>query len=316
MQNFTEKTDIVVDLSHLACITVTGANTAKFLQGQLTCHLDEIQTQQSRLGAHCDPKGRIQMTFRLLKYQETYQLYLAKSMVTQTVTALQKYALFFKTTLQDISSDWMQFGLSGPHMSEKLAHYNLPIPSEIDEIIHTDHGMIIRVHGIFPRFIVAGPRSTLHSLWQTFSKQLITLDSQAWKLLDIMAGIPTIYPETIGKFTPHHINYHLLKGVSFNKGCYTGQEIIARMHYLGKIKQHLYRLSGNSIGLPGIGTTLFSHQGEVGTIIDAAPAFDQGYQLLAVLPDSVGSQPLYADPGLKEPLFLLDLPLSMNHTPL
>src|SRR5262249_51229200 len=111
--------------------------------------------------------------------------------------------------------------------------------------------------------------------------------TESWKLENIMAGIPTIYPQTSELFTPHMINYHLINGVSFNKGCFVGQEVIARTQHLGKLKRHMYRLQVISDKRPEPGDPVFSREQEVGTVVDASPdpQLQSGYQLLAVIHD-------------------------------
>lgn len=232
------------DLSPLGLISITGPDAAKFLQGQLTCDVREVTEQQSCLGAHCDPKGRVQFTFRLFKHLDVYYLRLPREMISHALSLLQKYIIFSKAKLADVSDEW----------------------------------------------------SSLKLTTDSFSTS---------QLQDIEAGIPTITTKTIGLFTPHDINYPLLNGVSFNKGCYTGQEIVARMHFLGKPKQRLYRVSFSAKQTPEIGAKLLADQKEVGTLVNFAEDGQQSYQALVVLQNSaIGSQ-IFLDQSL---LTVLDLP--------
>lgn len=235
-------------LSSLGLIQVIGVDAEKFLQGQLTCDVREVNAQQYRLGAHCDPKGRVQATFRLFEHQEDYYFLLPKNVIPHLLQCLQKYAVFSKVKLDEVNA---------PEILELFGQ----------------------------------------TLWS---------DKSAWELQDILAGIPTIYPETIGEFTPHQINYQLINGVSFNKGCYTGQEIIARMHYLGKPKQQMYRVSFVCEHPPTPGTKIYnSNAQKVGTLVTAAPVAQNDYQALAVLQNDAITENLYVDSIL---LTLLDLP--------
>lgn len=136
-----------------------------------------------------------------------------------------------------------------------------------------------------------------HTLWS----------EDNWQLQDIRNGIPTIYPETIGAFTPHQINFQLINGISFNKGCYIGQEIIARMHYLGKLKQQMYRVSFSSNQLPIPGTKVYNSQKqEIGTLINAATAINRDYEALVILQNDAIKETIYLENQLI--LTLLDLP--------
>lgn len=136
-----------------------------------------------------------------------------------------------------------------------------------------------------------------HTLWS----------DNNWQLQDIRNGIPTIYPETIGEFTPHQINFQLINGISFNKGCYIGQEIIARMHYLGKLKQQMYRVSFSSNQPPVPGTKIYTAQKqEIGILVNAATANNQDYEALAVLQNDAIKEAIYLENQII--LTLLDLP--------
>lgn len=128
-----------------------------------------------------------------------------------------------------------------------------------------------------------------------------------WQLQDIRKGIPTIYSEVIGEFTPHQINFQLINGISFNKGCYIGQEIIARMHYLGKLKQQMYRISFSSDQAPIPGTKIYTAQKqEIGILVNAARADNHNYEALAVLQNDAIKEAVYLENQII--LTLLDLP--------
>ncbi len=264
-------------LSHYGLIRISGIDATKFLQGQVTCDVREVTDQQSRLGAHCDVKGRVQVTFRLFKFNEDYYLLLLKNLIDHTLKLLNKYAVFSKVKLEDISEQWSIIGLSGTLTD---------MPTNIDAATRIENCVVIRVPSATPRCIIIGENANLQKLQQQLANELQTAEIEAWELLDIQAGIPTIYPETIGLFTPHDINYPQINGVSFNKGCYTGQEIIARMQFLGKLKQHLYRIQFAADAAPAIGTPLVDDAGHsVGTIIKTAAGSAQHFEALAVLQD-------------------------------
>lgn len=144
-----------------------------------------------------------------------------------------------------------------------------------------------------------------HELLEKF-KHTLWPDNN-WQLQDIRNGIPTIYRETIGEFTPHQINFQLINGISFNKGCYIGQEIIARMHYLGKLKQQMYRVSFSSNQPPVPGTKIYTAQKqEIGMLVNAATANNQDYEALAVLQNNAIKEAIYLENQII--LTLLDLP--------
>ncbi len=225
----------LVDLTPLGLIAIKGNDAAKFLQGQLTCDVREVTDAQSRLGAHCDPKGRIQFTFRLFKFQDTYYFRLPVDVISHALILLQKYAVFFKVQLEDITQQWASFGLSGANCQTYLEDTFSIAPTAIDAVVPLQDLILIRTSASLPRFEIIGKPATIINLQQQFPVTTPHDDFNTWKLLDIQSGVASVNSPTIGEFTPHDLNYPALNGVSFNKGCYTGQEIVARMQYLGQL---------------------------------------------------------------------------------
>jgi folate-binding protein YgfZ len=241
-----------VDLTDLGLIQISGKNSKQFLQGQLTCDVEEVNEQQSRLGAHCDAKGRILAVFRLFFYQDNYYFLLPSSIIPHLLSSLQKYAVFSKVSLSDVSKDWQKIGLFGSNLPAWLQEQHLT--TEQNGLIAYESILNLSAPGSILRSILIAPNvKSLAFILKTFDPHSLN----DWHLLDILAGIPTIYPETSGQFTPHQLNLPSIGGVSFNKGCYIGQEIIARTHYLGKSKSRLFRVSFQSNSPPIPGTPLF-----------------------------------------------------------
>jgi tRNA-modifying protein YgfZ len=239
------------NLSFLSYIRIPGPQAEKFLQGQVTCDVREATEGNGLLGAHCDPKGRVQFIFRLFKQGEDFYLQLLRELVPHAIGLLQKYAQFFRIKLEEVN-------------------------------------LVINNNEKF----------------------------ENWKLQNIQAGIPTIYPETVGLFTPHQINLQLLNAVSFTKGCYTGQEIIARMQYLGKLKQQMYRVSIGCEKNFTPGTKLYNDaEQEVGELVDAAFAAPQNLQALVVLNNSAIAQSIHIESSAGAVVTLLDLPGNRNESP-
>ena len=272
-------------LTHLGIIQISGSDAEKFLQGQLTCNVHEVDAMQSRLGAHCDPKGRIQATFRLFKQADSYYFLLPKNMVQHLMLRLQKYAPFFKVALEDISQHWQAMGWYDSNNDPDLKTIYSCTPTEIDAVAQLDQVSLLRIPDLKSRFIFVGPNKFIENIQQILNTIPKTLAVTVWDLFDIWAGIPSIYPETCGQFTPHQLNYHLINGISFDKGCYTGQEIVARMQYLGKLKQQMRRIHFTYEQLPIPNTKIYNASGqEVGSIIMVAAETITKAQALAVLP--------------------------------
>ncbi|WP_226474981.1 folate-binding protein YgfZ [Pseudomonas sp. MWU16-30323] len=297
-------------LSHEGVLAVRGSDAAKFLQGQLTCNLNYLSDTQASLGARCTQKGRMQSSFRILLQGDGVLLAMATELLEPQLADLKKYAVFSKSKLTDESSAWVRFGVSDA--DQVLASLGLELPAETDSVVRSDDLIAIRVSpGRAELWAPAAQAETLHS---QLAAQLNEGELNQWLLGQIRAGIGQVMPQTRELFIPQMLNLQAIGGVSFKKGCYTGQEIVARMQYLGKLKRRLYRLSLDASELPEPGTPLFSptHNSAIGEVVVAARA-DQGIELLAVLQaEAAESGDVHVGtlegPGLQ----LLDLPYQLD----
>ena len=282
----TLKSNVCCDLSHLGLIVVHGPDTERFLQGQLTCDVRQVTMQYIRTGAHCNPKGRVLACFRLFRREDAYYLELPKVMVNATLGRLRKYLLRAKAVLEDASDALARFGVAGPNAADLVGSVLGTVPETVNGVITVDNMTAIRLPGLRSRFELHGAARELGVVRNALAPNLALVESESWRLLDILAGIPTIYPETAEAFVPQMINLQQLDGVSFQKGCYTGQEIVARTHYLGKLKRRMYLARVDSPALPRPGDLLFSPQSDAsqsaGQLADACCHPDGGYAVLAV----------------------------------
>jgi hypothetical protein len=282
--------DTCSDLSHRGLIAAQGPDADLFLQGQLTCDVQRATLDHSVLGALCSPKGRALACFRLFRRGETAYLELPQELVEPTLTRLRKYVLRAKVTLEEASDRLIRFGVAGPHAETLLTDQFGVIPEAVNSVVHTTGDWlditVIRLPGTTPRFELHGPLPVMQALWKALDSNVTFTGAEPWRLLDILAGIPTIYPETVEAFVPQMINLDVLDGISFQKGCYTGQEVVARTHYLGKLKRRmvLARVDGDDPPRPG--DALFSPQADAsqsaGRLVDVAKHPDGGYAVLAV----------------------------------
>lgn len=297
-------------LSHEGVLAVRGADAAKFLQGQLTCNLNYLSDTRASLGARCTQKGRMQSSFRILLQGDGVVLAMASDLLEPQLADLKKYAVFSKSKLTDESAAWVRFGLVDA--DQALASLGLQLPAETDSVVRAGDLIAIRVSpGRTELWAPAAQAQTLHS---QLAAQLKESDLNPWLLGQIRAGIGQVMPQTRELFIPQMLNLQAVGGVSFKKGCYTGQEIVARMQYLGKLKRHLYRLSLVAGELPAPGTPLFSasHASAIGEVVLAAHAGNE-VELLAVLQaEAAQSGDVHLGtlegPGLK----LLDLPYTLD----
>ncbi|MCW3150008.1 folate-binding protein YgfZ [Stutzerimonas stutzeri] len=299
-------------LSHEGILAVRGPDASKFLQGQLTCNLNYLNNETSSLGARCTPKGRMQSSFRILTESDGLLLAMASELLQPQLADLGKYAVFSKSRLSDETEEWCRFGLAGGDGT--LVSLGLDLPQTADQIVRSNGLIAIRL---------SDGRAELWAKAQDAKQTRLRLCAQLaeaplnrWLLDQVRAGIGQVFGTTRELFIPQMINLQALGGVSFKKGCYTGQEIVARMQYLGKLKRRLHRLAaeGAQSELPAAGVELFSpvHGSSVGEVVLAAPS-DDGMELLAVLQEDAAADGrifLGSPDGI--PLTLLELPYTLN----
>ena len=254
----------ITNLNNHAILQVSGKDAQQFLQGQLTCDVKKIDETTSTLGAHCNPKGQVLSFFRLFYRDEDYYLLMPSNIIEQALRALKKYALFSKVTLTILQINC--YGVLVP--KEKIT-----LPKMDNEIVNTDTITSIRVPGKTPRYYMIDFAETLN---------INSATPEHWHQLDLEAGIPRLYPHTIGEFLPHYLNLPALGAVSFKKGCYTGQEIIARMQHRGKLKQHMVPRYLHTTDIIAPGTKCLTKDNKnMGQIIDSV--IMQAEQLCLIL---------------------------------
>lgn len=275
----------LVTLHQTQLLLVKGPDASKFLQGQVTCDLRELSTPVTRLGAQCNPKGRILLSFRALQIDaDTIALRIPTSMMDKAKNSLGKYIVFAKAKLHD-DSDYRLFGIYGDEARHATETIFARLPADNDGWIEKDGNVLIQLAQ--NRFECWIKSANVTAFEQQLADHTVGSDINDWELLNIRAGIADIYPETIELFTPQEINYQLINGINFRKGCYTGQEIVARLHYRGKLKRHMYRfeLSGNQLPAPGAALVNATTRHACGHIVAAAFSARNRIEILASLLD-------------------------------
>ncbi|KPZ03886.1 Glycine cleavage T protein [Pseudomonas syringae] len=267
-------------LTHEGVLAVRGVDASKFLQGQLTCNLNYLNEDKSSLGARCTQKGRMQSSFRIVFEGDGCLLAMAGELIEAQLLDLRKYAVFSKSKLTDESADWVRFGLQDGDAA--LVSLGLDLPQETDSVVRANDLIAIRVSPGRAELWVRSAQAD--SIKSRLAAQLSEGPLNDWLLGQIRVGIGQVFGSTREEFIPQMINLQAVGGVSFKKGCYTGQEIVARMQYLGKLKRRLYRLTLSDEEIPQPGTALFSpvHASAVGNVVMAAQD-GQNIELLAVL---------------------------------
>ena len=315
----TAQGDVLVDLSPLSILRAHGEDAQSFLQGQFSNDIRQVSETRSQLSAYCNPKGRMLAILRVFRIGEAYCLQLPDALAETTLKRLRMFVMRAKVKIDLADDELLRVGLSGPNAERLVIAALGAAPAVVDDCFSLNDVMVLRVPGPHARFeFLAAPERML-ALWTQFAAQATPAGAAAWAWLDIMAGIPTILPATVEEFVPQMTNLDLVGGVSFTKGCYPGQEIVARMHYLGRLKQRMLRAHVETTEPPLPGTPVFAPDlpgQSTGSVLDAQPSPDGGYDLLAVVHlSSLATDALHLASTDGVRLVRKDLPYSLDPAP-
>lgn len=279
--------NIITDLSHYALMSAEGPDTPDFLQGQFSNDVRQVSAEASQLSAYCSPKGRILANFRLFYMQDHYYLEMPQALLDTTLKRLRMFVMRSQVTLDDASNSMARMGLAGPDSEQYITDSGLSCPTAVDAARQTGNVLVLRIPGPSPRFEIHGPVADLIPLWNKLADKTTAVGANTWSILDIRSGLPVIQNQTVESFVPQMVNLELINGVSFKKGCYPGQEIVARMQYLGKLKKRMYLAHIDFADTVQAGDALYSGNSantqSVGTIVNAQLSPLGGYDVLAVI---------------------------------
>ncbi len=262
---------VLADLSHLVLLRIAGADAEAFLQGQLTCDVRALAPVSATPGAYCSPKGRMLADFLLLRGEGLFFMTLPRSLAEAVQKRLRMFVLRSRVEI-DLDEGRVLLGAAGPARAEALRATDLrdALVAEVPR----------------ERTIAVVPLEHAPLVWQSLAQALRPAGTPCWEWLDIASGIPLILAATQDKLVPQMANLDLIGGVSFSKGCYTGQEIVARTHYLGKVKRRMYRARLPADARPQAGDELYSEDlgaQASGLVVNAQRAPGRCWELLAVM---------------------------------
>ncbi len=269
-------------------LAVSGADAVTFLQGQATCDMKLISESKSSLGAFCNPKGRVISLFRVVRMAEVLYLLMPAELLSQVQKKLQMYVMRSKVELQDVSEQFCFFGVVGDCDVVVNQLTGVALPEAVNDAVIDGERSVVRVHGEAKRYCLMTSLELAKKFWISLieSGPFAECDFKVWEQSEVAAGVPVICAATSEAFVPQMLNLDQLDGISFKKGCYTGQEIVARSHYLGKLKRRLFRLRGNEGEVPVVGTMVYGNpqqpEQSIGQVIRVAGEMGD-YELLAVL---------------------------------
>lgn len=306
----------VCDLSQLGLLVATGNDTTAFLQGQFTADVARLDETRSRLVGYCNPKGRLLACPRIWRHGPGWLLQLPSELLEPLHHRLKLFVLRAAVELHPVGDERVRLALDGPDTPALLRDTVGAAPETVDEVLHREPLTLIRLPGIQPRFELLGPVDALRALWPRLTAVARPVGADARELAEIRTGLPEIHSETQDAFVPQMVNLDLLGGIDFDKGCYVGQEIVARTHYLGRLKRRMYRIRIDADRRPRPGDELFApeRQGDqpVGRIVRAAPDPDGGHEALAVMAIELADDPgTRLTPGTATPIERLPLPYAV-----
>tara|TARA_R110000787_G_scaffold35789_8_gene91666 strand:+ start:17046 stop:18089 length:1044 start_codon:yes stop_codon:yes gene_type:complete len=319
MADYPDLTNTISDLSHQGILSVSGADARKFLQGQSTCDLLALAQGASSPGAICNPKGRMLTSFQAhINAEDEILLAMDRALITPTLTAIAKYAAFFKTVLTDGSADYCQLGITGPLASEALIALFPSIPAPSHSV--TDSAGNLLTCLATGLFVVIVKADHAQQMWRQLTLHLRPTGLPWWHLQMIRAGIASVTAPLSEQFVPQMLNLQAIGGVSFRKGCYTGQEVVARMQYLGKLKRRTYIVNAasdtatdaSSLPSPGAEIKTVTDGKVVGTVLQAAPANASGFAMLAILREAALDQTELLIADQKVTVSFADLPYEIG----
>jgi len=287
-------------LGDTGLLAVEGRDAADFLHRQLSSDILGMRVGQAGLTSCSDPKGKVLAVPRVLATPERFILELPAERVEPLRQHLAKFVLRSQVQLTPLDDTYVRFGVAGQNASVALAGAIGALPQDIEDgVTGADGATVVRLRGPRPRWLVHGPRAAAAAVWDALEGQTRDATADQWRLLEIEAGVPTIRDATVGQFVAQMLNLDCLGGIDFNKGCYPGQEVIAKTHYLGRLKRRMYTLRlGDDAAAVEPGTNVYAGDTDVGTCLDAAAHPEGGYLGLAVLRSDQADEPLaVGEPG-------------------
>ena len=285
----TRQSTVLCDLGQFGTLRVSGEEAQSFLQNLLSNDIREVSSTRAQLSSFNTAKGRMLASLLIWKEGEDYLLQLPRVLCEPMRKKLGMFVLRAKVKIADASDEIVSLGLSGANAQQVLTGQFGELPQLPLDFISTGQAGIIRIGDT--RFQINTGAPLAPALWQTLSRHAQPVGSVCWDWLNIRSGIPVILPQTQEQFFAQMVNFDLAGGVSFKKGCYPGQEIVARMQYLGHLKRRMYlaHIDGahlDSADMPQAGDELCSADTEgqpSGMIVNASPAPSGGCDVLAVV---------------------------------
>ena len=271
----------IFNLKQLSVLSVSGNDALTFLQGQLTNDISLATSTKSIHAGFCNPKGRLLAFFHIIKYLDSYLLFFPESIAENITKKLSMYILRSDVKLELNPDRLMYFGLHTNNPSGELDLLN-NLPKNEMESVDAKSLIVTKLYSDGLRLIIVGDKNNCNNFVGNNSDAFEKEEFNVWAAHNIESGIPNIFNETQETFIPQSINLDIIGAINFKKGCYTGQEIVARTHYLGKPKRRMYRASFQGQGEVQIlhGDIILNKEVAVGHVVDSANTGNSSFVLL------------------------------------
>lgn len=267
----------LMSLDEWALVSVQGKDSTSYLQGQLTLDVATLASDQHRQAAHCDAKGKMWSNLRLFHRGEGYAYLVRRSLRDQQIAELKKYAVFAKVAIE-ADDDAVLLGVAGFQARAALANLFTALPDAEHAVVQQDKSTLLWLDQPAERFVVVTTPAKAEAIKAALDGEAQFNDSRQWLALDIEAGIPVIDAATTAQLIPQATNLQALDAISFKKGCYTGQEMVARAKFRGANKRALFWLAGSAGKVPEAGSAMELQMGErwrrTGTVLSAVQLED------------------------------------------
>lgn len=303
-------------LARQQLLVLEGADAGSFLQGQTTCDLKTLSSTQSLPGAHCSPRGKVIAPFRLLQLKpESIGVRLDAPLAPLLQTSLGKYLVFAKARFQEPEDNslLLGIGLGGPEAADFLRRRLGAAPSAENEQQTTEGLTLVRVQTEPARFELWLPAAEASTWWADLEAAGVTLPTNFWQARDILAGLVQLPAGASDRYLPQMLNLQAINAISFSKGCYTGQEVVARLQHRGRLKK---LLCPATCAAPSIKpeTPIATTTGEVAGELLASIPLDDGQSLVQLVLNKADADAgrLHLENGVGPGLKLLPLPQALD----
>jgi len=228
-----------VSLDHYSAISLIGEEQSKYLQGQVTCDVTTSTEHSLLVGAHCNAKGKVFSAFRLINRNSAHLLIQPKASITASIAELKKFGVFAKVDIS-ATDNLSFFALVGENAADILQSNFTRIPDSLNPVVQSNSTTLVYIAGKQARYLLVDETSLLTPILANIN--VPTFNSAVWDLLEINEGFVQLSETSSDEYVPQMLNLQAINGISFTKGCYLGQETVARMQYLGKNKKALFSL--------------------------------------------------------------------------